>query len=449
MLVGKGSGSSLHPCFRPPRLHLIIQDKTVVEFSYDTVNNRELQKRWIPLRTRYDKTEMVQKYKRKYGNSEKIADSIWQSMNFLIDMNDFMLMSNPDTINEHTSKLRSKLTAKDIAIYRATDKYYMKKSKIGEVSRTFHNFVKSQYIYNYCSAINDKKLDVFDIGIGQGGEFNKYYHARTKSITGLDVSSEGLFSSSSDSAIGRLMNLRKTKPNFPPTELVHANFGVSLFDIEKQSNALPNMTEANKKVLAKVANKKYDILSAMFSLHYLFMDDTSVNNMINNCKILKKGGYFLACLFDGAELHRQFKEKKLIEEYYTSEVGEKELLFSVKPMYNLEDKNINKNGLSISFFLSSFMDIGSEIIEYLVTPEHLINTMERANMELVETESFENIYVASKDFLIEASSFDAGQETRKFLSGVKEYYNMDVSINKAAYQLTRLYKFYVFRKTSD
>jgi SAM-dependent methyltransferase len=424
----------------------IIQDKTVVEFTYDIVNNREPKKRWIPLRTRYDKTEMVQKYKRKYGNSEKIADSIWQSMNFLIDMNDFKLLGTPATYTEHIAVLRSKLTAKDIAIYRATDAYYMKKTNIAKAQRNFHNYVKSQYLYNYCSITQDRKLDIFDIGFGRGGDLRKYFLCKVKSITGIDANADGLFSADSDSAIGRLMHAKKTLPHFPSTDLIHASFGTPLFDIEKQSGVLPNMAENSKRVLTKISNKKYDIVSSMFMLHYLFKDQDTIDNMIDNFKILKPGGYFLACLFDGDIVHETMKERKVIEEYYTTEDGQKELLFTIKPMYNLDDKNIDKVGLPLSVFNTTYMDIGSEIIEYLVTPKFLIKTLEKANLELVETETFQNVYAMSKDFLFDAINYDAGKATKKFLFDVKEYYNMDESINKAGFEMTRLNRFYVFRK---
>lgn len=434
----------------------IIQDKTVVEFSYDTIKVGDPKKKWIPLRTRFDKTETVQKLKRKYGNSEKVADSIWQSMNLLIDINDFMLLGDKHTYVDHVNMLRSKLSAKDIAIFRASDVYYTKKTNLGKTFRAFHNFVKSQYIYNYCSITQDNKLDVLDIGIGQGGDLSKYYHCRVKSITGLDVDAEGLFSAGSESAIGRLMNLKKTTPNFPPTDLVHASFGINLMKPELQFSGLPNMTEQNKKVISKINNRKYDVISAMFSFHYLFKDDETVNNMIANFSLLKPGGYFLACLFDGTLLHENFKNTKanspsgspIIEEYYTTESGEKELLFNIKPLYDIAEKNINKNGLGISYFISTFMNAESEYVEYLVTPEHLINTLKKANLELVETETFQNIYASSKDFLTDAINYDAGQATKKYLFDVRDYYNLNISINKAAFEQTRMNRFYVFRKTS-
>ena len=427
----------------------LIQDKTVVEFTYDVVENKDPRKKWIPLRTRFDKTERVQKYKRGYGNNEKIADSIWQSMNLHIDMTDFTLLGDVNTYNDHVTMLRSKLTAKDIAIYRASDVYYTKKSNLGKVFRNFHNFVKSQYIYNYCSITEDKKLDIFDIGIGRGGELSKYYHSRVKSITGIDVDVEGLFSAGSESAIGRLMNLKKTTPNFPPTDLVHASFGINLMNPDQQYSGLPNMTEQNKKTISKINSKKYDVLLSMFAIHYLFKDDITVNNMISNFSLLKPNGYFMCCLFDGNLLANKFKtlgDNPIIEEYYTTESGEKELLFSIKALYDMKEKNLNKNGLAISYFTSTFMNTSSEYVEYLVTPEHLINTMKKAKLELVETETFENIYALSRDFLMDGINYDAGQATQKYLKDVREYYDMTKSINKAGFEMTRLNRFYVFRK---
>jgi len=425
----------------------VIQDKTVVEFTYDTVDVRDPKKKWIPLRTRFDKTEAVQKFKRKYGNNERIADSIWQSMNFMIDIPDFVLLGDPKTHTDHVNLLRSKLTAKDIAMYRASDVYYKKKTNLGKASRDFHNFVKSQYIYNYCNPSQDRKLDIFDIGFGRGGDLGKYFHSRVKTITGIDTDVDGLFSGA-DCAMGRLKNMKRTFPNFPPTELVQASFGISLFDVDKQFSGVVNMSESNKKLITKVSGKKYDVLVAMFMFHYLFRDETMVKSVIDNFKILKENGYFLACLFDGNLVHEEFKKRKNIEEYYTSESGEKELLFTIKPLYDLDTKNINKVGLPISVFNTSYMDLGSEFVEYLVTPELLVETMKKAGLELVETETFQNVFELYKDFLFDAAGYDAKKETQKYLSDVKEYYNMSASINKASFEMTRLNRFYVFRKTA-
>jgi hypothetical protein len=185
----------------------------------------------------------------------------------------------------------------------------------------------------------------------------------------------------------------------------------------------------------------------MFSINYLFKDNDTVNAMIETFSLLKPGGYFLCCLFDGNLLHEKIKDTKILEEYYTTDSGEKEMLFSIKALYDTKTKNLNTNGLAISYFTSTFMTESSEWVEYLVTPEHLISTMKKANLELVETETFQNIYAMSKDFLMKGIEYDAGKDTQKYLFDVRDYYNLDISINKAAFEMTRLNRFYVFRKT--
>jgi SAM-dependent methyltransferase len=207
------------------------------------------------------------------------------------------------------------------------------------------------------------------------------------------------------------------------------------------------MTELNKKNISKINARKYDVISAMFSIHYLFKDNETVNAMIENFNLLKPGGYFVCCLFDGNLLHERLKDTKILEEYYTSDSGEKELLFSIKALYDTKVKNLNTHGLAISYFTSTFMTDSSEWVEYLVTPEHLISTLKKANLELVETETFQNIYAMSKDFLMKGIEYDAGKDTQKYLFDVRDYYNLDISINKAAFEMTRLNRMYVFRKT--
>ena len=66
-----------------------LSDKTVVEFIYhmnDDINDKF---RWIPLKTRFDKTEAVQKYQKRYGNYIDIANKVWRSINNPVLMEDF------------------------------------------------------------------------------------------------------------------------------------------------------------------------------------------------------------------------------------------------------------------------------------------------------------------------------------------------------------------------
>ena len=68
----------------------IIQDNTVIECYYSNDNSLEQEFRWIPIRTRYDKTESVLKYKKKYGNNVDIANAVWNSIKQNITISDFL-----------------------------------------------------------------------------------------------------------------------------------------------------------------------------------------------------------------------------------------------------------------------------------------------------------------------------------------------------------------------
>ena len=72
----------------------IIIDKTVVEFYYDLNLDIAKQYKWIPLKTRYDKTESMQKYKVQYGNYITVAQRVWQSISNPILMTDINELSN-------------------------------------------------------------------------------------------------------------------------------------------------------------------------------------------------------------------------------------------------------------------------------------------------------------------------------------------------------------------
>jgi hypothetical protein len=55
----------------------VFEDLTIVEFKYD-----KPEKRWIPLRIRYDKTADLRKNGKNFGNDYKTADSVWYSIHY-------------------------------------------------------------------------------------------------------------------------------------------------------------------------------------------------------------------------------------------------------------------------------------------------------------------------------------------------------------------------------
>jgi SAM-dependent methyltransferase len=432
----------------------VIQDKTVVEFAYN--NNPAIPEtdRWVPLRTRFDKTDMVKKYKKKYGNNEEIAEKVWRSILMPIDVSDLQILANPNTFSNQITTLRSKIDVKLIEKARSEDVYYQLKTDLAEPQRNFHNWIKSALIYNYCSKdLTGQKLTVFDYGIGRGGDILKYYSAKIQELVGIDIDSNGIYSAT-DGAYSRYNNFKRKFPGFAKMTFFVADGGAKL-NLEDQIQAIGSMDDKNKQYIRDIFGEKdgdkslkFDIVSSQFVLHYMFKDDTSFNNLCDNLnKLLKPGGYLIFTTMDGDLVHEELKKNNgKVESYYTSKEGSKNKFFHVIGKYDIK-QSIETTGLAIDFFNASFQEEGSSRIEYLITQKFVTEKFkEKCGLELVEAENFQNIYHTFKDFFFNTAIHEENIKTREYFAGVKKYYDLTDEVNKASFELTRLNKLYVFQK---
>lgn len=429
----------------------IIQDNTVVEFAYSNNPMNEHPYNWKPLRTRFDKTESVIKYQRKYGNNEYIASKIWRSILSPFEFSDIKMLADEKTFDSYMKNVIMPRVTKDIIMSeRAEKKYYEVNSKLTNHMRSFHNFIKTNLVSTYCSPkyIKEgeyKKLDLLDIGVGIGGDLMKYYHARIGRLTCFDPSYENIFSSV-DGTMSRLTTHKRKFPDFPKTT-VFIGDGGALFDLESQIKVIPTMSDINKQTIKQVFGDKhetYDIFSCQFMIHYLFASDETLNNFCSNVKKhLKKNGFLIATTTDGDIVHKSFQNEK-ITHYYT-DGSNKKILFEYKKLYTGD--NLNKTGLAIDFFNASFMAEGTYQTEYLVTPEFIINTLEeKCEMILIDTDTFENQFHKQKEFLETGAKFESNLKTRDQFNKIYQFYNMDLDDNASSYELMKLNRYYVFQK---
>ena len=443
---------------KEPRDHEgnIIQDKTVVEFAYN--NNIEVPEtdRWIPLRTRFDKTEFVKKYKRKYGNNESVAEKVWRSILMPVDINDIQALSDPKMFDNYITTMRGKINAKLIETARGEDIYYQKHTDLAKPQRAFHNWIKSSLIYNYCSKnLTGQKVTVLDIGIGRGGDIMKYFSARIGELVGIDVDSNGIYSAT-DGAVSRYNNMKKKFPQFPKMTFMLADGGAKL-NVEDQIKAVGSMDDKNKESLKYVFGNtmndkcmKFDIISSQFVLHYMFKDDTTFNNLCDNInRLLKSSGYLVFTTMDGDLMHKEFKNNGLggkIESYYTDKEGKKQKFLGINAKYDIK-QDINKTGCAIDMYNASFLEEGTSIIEYVVPSKFVIEKFkEKCNLELVEEENFGNIYYIFEKFFKETAIHEEELRTRKYFEETSQYYDLKDEVNRASFELTRLSKVYVFQK---
>jgi SAM-dependent methyltransferase len=434
----------------------IIQDRTVVEFSYLNDITVPSGFRWIPLRTRFDKTDSVNMFKRKYGNNSEIAEKTWRSIMDGIEASDIELLGSTESYDSHNRKLKSKITSDVITAERRENIYYQVTTNLAKPMREFHNWIKSNLIYTYCSeksvgtGTNKRKMDVLEISCGIGGDIGKFYHSRVGSYVGFDIDANGIYSGS-NGALSRYQDFKKKFPNFPKMNFLVADGG-ALLTVEDQTRALGTMNDQNKKLITDIFDrvdfKQYDVINCQFAVHYFFKSDTTLNNFISNVsKFLKPSGYLLLTTFDADTVNSSFDESGHITSNYTTQEGEKKVIFDVARKYDA-GTDLKRTGIPIDVHIPSFED-GVYQTEYLVSKEFLVKKMHSLGFRLDDSDLFVNIFNKHKYFFDNAAKYEENHQNKAWYMKVKEYYNHDDPINKSCFTYTKLNRFYVFQKMDD
>lgn len=438
----------------------IIQDATVVEFYYNNDPNIPDKHRWVPIRTRYDKTESVQRYGKKYGNYVDIAYKVWRSIRNPFTMDDINILAKNDMYNKHIEILRGKIDHSVILSEKKENIYYQIRTTLGKPMRNFHNWIKSILIYTYVNPmyeLNRKQLTVLDIACGRGGDLMKFYYGQVQLYVGIDIDNNGLISPV-DGAISRYNQLKKTHPNFPKMVFIHADGG-ALLDYSEQVRALGNMTNINRDLMNQYFSNddskrfKFDRINCQFAFHYFLANQTVWDNYVANINnYLKPGGFMIMTTFDADRIVELLDGKTQYTSYYTNSNGEQKVLFELVKKYddNIKIGDSINIGAAIDFHNALDFQEGVYKTEYLVQKKFIENDfIKKCDLEIVETDLFENQYIINSDYFLKTIQYEDNEKTRKFLKDVMEYYTQKSEVNSASYQLTRLYRHYVFRKKDD
>jgi SAM-dependent methyltransferase len=427
----------------------LINDNTVVEIIYNNDPLIPHPYRWKILRTRWDKTEMVLRENKRYGNYKDSAIKIWKSISEAVTIEEIKKLAYPDTYLIQQKLLSQRIDSKVISSERAQDIYYQKVTNLGKKFRKFHNWIKSIYIYTYCFPYKeDKKIikkTVLDIGGGRGGDIMKMYHSKVKELVCIDIDYEGLFGAIDSTLVRYQSNVNKY-PDFTKTILIQAD-GSLPFDSKIQEKKLSNMTPDNKYLMNKIFTKtrKFDIFNLQFSIHFLFESNTSVNYFIENINnYLKVGGYILASTFDNIQVMNILNNKNIYTSYYTNENGQRSKYFEIIKKFEGEYNEDIGNALDIHMAWINQEDKYNT--EYLISPKLLIKSMEKANCVLVESELFINIHNLNKDWIHNIINYESNPKNLKFYKEVAEFYADLKGVDKESFYWNSLFRFYVFKK---
>ena len=424
---------------------ILVNDNSVIEIIYTNDQSIPHQYRWKILRTRWDKTESVLLNNKQYGNFKDVAIKIWKSIRESITIEEIKKLAKIETYNKQLQILSLRIDSQVISSERAQDLYYQKITNLGQTFRAFINWIKSNIIYTYCDTFSKNKKSVLDIGCGRGGDILKFYHSKIEEYVGVDIHYEDLFGSI-DSAIVRYNKNINLFPNFPKMIFIQADCKL-LLDIENQEKELGNMKMENKNLITQVftKNKKFDVINFSFSIHYLFDNKSSVNNLITNIKnYLAKDGYVLCTLFDPTLVLNLLNGQDSFISWYTDDEGQRKKFFEIIKKFNNELKD--EPGLAIDVYMAWINADNTYETEYLITQKLLIKTLEKTGCVLVDTDSFFNIYNLNKDWFLNVINHEENPKNKKFYKNVAKFYENLKGVDKESKTWTDLFRYYIFKK---
>lgn len=432
----------------------IIQDNTVVEFYYNTNVQLDDKCRWTPLRTRYDKTEMVNKYKVRYGNSLDVAQRIWHSIQIPVKFSDISTLANDAVYHKHLNAMRAKVLDESIKIHVKEGAYYQIETRLAKPMRDFHNWVKSMLIFTYCgseyssmSQTDDIKKYVLDVGCGRGGDIQKFYRAKIDSAVCLDPDYETLHSIKG--AINQYKKAKRNYDAFPSMSIICADF-TSTLDVNGQQNVIQDNSPVNLGMIAKffpnTGMKTFDVINCQFAFHYFLANETAWKNVCFNInKCLKPGGYLILTTFDADRVIEMLADNNKYSIYYNNEKGEKKVLMDIiKKFSDDRDRGV---GMAIDVYNSLISLEGTYITEYLVDKRFLIQELsKKCNLQIIDTCMFDTLFEISRDNIIAHSQCDENVETRSYLKKVSAFFDQSNELNASCFRLSRLNRYYVFRR---
>jgi hypothetical protein len=359
----------------------VIEDNMIVEFSYDA--QKEEQWRWKPLRVRYDKTAEFRAGQRNFGNAYHVANSNWRTLH------------NPITEEMIT-------TGMDISgggVADDDDVYYNRTS--GQTNtralRDFHNRYVKKILLNSVAKRGDTLID---LAVGKGGDFPKWIGANLRFVFGIDIARDNI-QNRLDGACARFLNFRKNFRVMPDALFVNGNSSVNI----RNGNALysekdKQITKAvfgegpkDAKALGQGVYKEYgighdgfDICSIQFAIHYMFENQTTLQNFLRNVsEVTKVGGYFIGTSYDGKLMFNMLRGIKDGESLTSTTEGSTSKIWEVTKRYNRTDFPDNSSclGYKIDVYQES---INKTFAEFLVNYDYLTQLLENYGFVLLKRE---------------------------------------------------------------
>lgn len=344
----------------------LIEDDSIVEFKYEG-------EEWLPIRVRKDKTEMYRKTSSISGavNDIKSALNVWNSISVPITESHIIGKEIPEVPDEEDVYYDRKVDRKRFASKGILD---------------FHNKdIKDALLREY------KGEFMLDLACGKGGDVGKYLKIGYKQVFGMDSNRDNI-ENPIDGVYARLLDNREFDAKSMRYVFITADLS--------QKVTLNSFTDGDDKHVASVlwgttkdmklhkyegmaSQKKADVVSCQFAIHYFYKDKRTLENFIYNVDSnIREGGHFIGTCLDGYEVKKILNGKMVAEG-----IVNKRVLWSISRHYEKE-KGVDF-GEQIEVFMES---IGRVFKEYLVNIDMLEKLLKPLGYELVSKKNFREYY---------------------------------------------------------
>jgi hypothetical protein len=265
------------------------QNGNVVEFAYDA--SKPDMWKWHPVRVRRDK-EFPNSFETAHNNFESIMKPVTRDM------------------------------ISGVATAPKDDRYYTGDRKAMRFLRLFHGYVKREVLAFAAANVRKESaaVNLFDLGVGQGGDLWRWRDLNFNLCFGVDVSAHNIHNKQTGACIRYLKTTTKSshlrvlfavgdvcEDLFSETGEVGTELdrlivrGVFGKVPREKVEAYPN--------LAAHYNTSFQISAAMFVVHYAFESAQKLAKFADNvaaCTAL--GGFFVGTAWDGSEVFERLKD---------------------------------------------------------------------------------------------------------------------------------------------
>lgn len=312
---------------------IIIKNKSIIEMTYSNGS-------WFPHKNRFDKDKQY---------NESIKRGFFDGPNALHIARFIMdLIKKPITTEMITSG----------QIYYTGIK---KKNSLIQNMIKFNNMIKKSIYNDYLK----KDMKLLELSGGRGGDLYGILEKNPSYVFFTNYAKDSLIEA-------------KRRYN----DFISKNSKLKT-NIKFEEYNLRNNKSNN--IILKSSNKKFDMISCQFALHYFFeSEETWINffNIINNS--IKKNGFFAFTCFDGNRIKEKLKKIKKTKKLELK-INNKTVLSFTK-LYDGRRKSVFGNTLGC------FVETIGEHPEYLVDIQYLIDFFIKNNYELVENVHFHTLF---------------------------------------------------------